>query len=234
MTSYSDQFTMGSKIYTGRVDMFHEEEYYIDFIVALSLRFESEFTFMVFEDQTKAGLDCKPHYHFMIVSTESHDNIKRWMKKHDPAGMSKTNAALKQTTDFDKAIVYMLKQYHRHQYVPFSDFDEEELEYYINLSKNYNDELKLNTWSDHQKQIAENIKKLKINDRYRYIEYIYEYIFDWNAKETTKENQEIKVPNDMRSTILYIESKTLSRDEFVHRGKEDYSMFEMAKINRNY
>lgn len=224
-------------IYSGRLDQFDTEEsvistflFIIDFINATN-------AVLTFEDETKAGLPCKPHYHFIFESDHTHDYIRRFISEHPE--LKGSNSSLKHCEDYTKGMIYILKQYPKQQYIPFSDLDEEQLDYYIQLSKQYNDQLKLNNWKEHIDYFME-ISKFKENTKRELIlKQLLGYIYDWNRNET---NKRIDMPTNLKKTLTYIEEKICSRSEFIDRIMADNNMFlyaeemydmKMEKIRQN-
>lgn len=237
--------------FSGRLDQHYDEEWYIDFIMNFKNEFDFEDTVMTFEDRTKAGLQCKPHFHFVVKfdtkpilsnpnwelddeipaykctrKEPKHDTIRRWMSAYDKE-LTKTFSSLKKTDDYDKALVYMLKNYHVYKYVPFSDLDEDELNRYIEMSANYQDTLEINTTAEHLEEITKQLRQQTNFKRTFMGKFIINYILDWNEKHE-KKSQKIKRPKDIKLWIKQIEFDILDVEENMSREYNDNMAFYMA------
>lgn len=207
-------------IFSGRLDQWAEEEEVILWFILFTETFGVYESVLTFEDQTKSGIDCKPHYHFVIRTSKpySHDRIRRWMSKLPD--LTGTKSSLKSVPDkeLDKAYKYILKQVQRHQYIPFYDMDEDKLIALIEDSRDYNDnKVKVNKWKDHMQLICQEIKekyKDKYPDRREILEAVGEYIYKYNEKQ---QGVKLTYPVNLRSTIHYIESEILDQKEFMVR-----------------
>lgn len=207
-------------VYSGRLDQFDTEEsvlflftYILDFLNCTN-------AVLTFEDQTKAGLPCKPHYHFIFESEYERDYIRRFIS--EIPHWKGSNSSLKVCDDYQKGMIYILKQYSKQQYIPFSDLEEDKLNYYIELSKDYNNKIKLNNWSEHIDHFI-TISKFKENaDRAVILKTLLGYIYDWNKDEA---NKRIDMPVSLKKTLNYIEEKVCSRREFIDRQMSDNGLY---------
>lgn len=203
--------------YSGRFDQYADEQDMIDFFYDLLIKFDCEDALMTFEDKTKAGLPCKPHYHFVFKSPEtSREKIRKYISKNPE--LKGTCSSLKVCDNYDKALCYILKQYHIHQYIPFSDYDSDELQDFITISQNYNKDLVVfNSFKDHVDYLIETIHKEyadKIPSRLDLVQSLGEYVYNWNSD--TK-NKPINLPTNIKQTIVYMETRILPKKEFMTR-----------------
>lgn len=201
------------KIYSGRMDMWTSEETeIIDFFYLLLSEFDCESGVLTFEDRTKTGLHCKPHYHFIFKapSNISHDRIRRFMSRNPE--LKGSRSSLKETDDYKLGLIYILKQYPIQKYVPFSDLTEDELSEYIKLSAEYNGKLKLNKWKDVLELIVENLL-IQSSNQVQYITRL--QIMELMAETSFK--YDVNMPVNLRTSITYVERKVLPIKEFMRR-----------------
>ena len=205
-------------VFTGRLDQYDDEIEMVSWFWSMLEQFDADDALLVFEDQTKTGLPCKPHYHFIMKTNSNHDTIRRWMSLN--LELKGTNSSLKSTEEYDKAMYYILKQYPIQKYIPFSDLDQDQLNYWIKLSSQHNQQIKLNTWPDHLEEIVKGLKeKFPYNpERYDIYLFIIKYVINWNRDP---EKRRIEKPTNMNKTIQYIESYVLSEDEQINRFMMD-------------
>lgn len=207
-------------IYSGRLDQYDTEETILLFFIYILDYLNCTNAVLTFEDQTKAGLPCKPHYHFIFETDYERDYIRRFISENP--NWKGTSSSLKVCDDYNKAMIYILKQYPKHFYIPFSDLDEEKLSYYIQLSKDYNDKIKLNNWSEHIdhfiiiSEFKENVDRAVILNR------LLGYVYDWNKEEN---NKRIDMPASLKKTLNFIEEKVCTRKEFIERQMSDNGIF---------
>lgn len=208
-------------IFTGRFDQYCAEEDFIIWFEEMLQHFDCTDSILVFEDETKTGIKCKPHYHFLIKTEALHDNIRRYISKN--IDLKGAHSSLKSIDDdnFELAMIYILKQYKTQQYIPFSDYTEEELNEYIKISATYQTKIKLNSWPDHLEEITKQINLLPDHDticREHIYNFIFKYTLLWN-KDDTKER--IDLPCNMKKVINYIESRVLHEITWLQRSMQD-------------
>lgn len=208
-------------IFSGRLDQWDSEEELLCFFLCFIEHFQCTDIILAFEDLTKTGLPCKPHYHFLFKCNTTHDTLRRHLSKEP--NLKGPLSSIKETTNYTKAAIYTLKQANHQQYVPFYDFggtdeeDEQRLLRYLEESANYQEEITLNTWKDHVAVIIDLIKikyTKQFPSRLDLLNDIYEYIYDWNQKESIKH---INTPTNIKKDITYIESQVLPKKEFMQR-----------------
>lgn len=236
------------KNFSGRLDMWESEEAVLAFFICLTEKYNCKNIILAFEDKTKTLLSCKPHYHFLFQSDATHDTLRRYISSEP--NLKGCFASIKETPDYEKAAVYTLKQFKHQNYIPYFDFDQADkafhigafnefkefvingeldqvaiIDYYINLSEQYQNKITLNSWKDHIKQIIENLQvkyTKKYPSRLELFEYIYEYIYDWNQND---DNDPLNTPPNIKRDISYIEMKILDKKEFMQRMIMDNQHF---------
>lgn len=213
-------------IFSGRLDQWDSEEELLTFFICFIEQYECTDIILAFEDKTKTGLPCKPHYHFLFKCKSTHDTLRRYISKEP--NLKGSNSSIKTTDDYDKAACYTLKQFPDQQYVPLYDFggsDDEDLQrliQYIDKSIHYQESITLNTWKEHIKVIIELIQKKYTKyfpSRLDIFNDIYEYVYDWNQKEKVKH---VSPPMNIKKDIAYIESQILPKKEFMARMLLDH------------
>lgn len=207
-------------VYSGRLDQYDTEETVLFDLIDFFFHIDATDVVVTFEDRTKAGLPCKPHYHFVFNCDIKHDPLRRIMSLNE--NWKGTLSSLKSTDNYDKAMIYILKQYHIQQYVPFSDLDQDNLDHYIELSKRYNETLKINSWQEHVDYFLLSHNFKQDTSREKLISCLLGYVYDWNHNE---ENKRIDMPTNLKKTLNYIEEKVCSRKEFINRLSMDNGLY---------
>lgn len=161
---------------SGRIDMVLEDEDMLEFFVEMQTYFDMNDFIFVFEDKTKTGLQCKPHYHFIGTFTHKRDTVAKWLASHGKSYFS--THEIKTTDEYDKALLYILKQ----QQVVFHDFEEDQLNILMEQSKDYNKNLStLNGFRSHYlNKMIELMRENKISSRSSILYWIIDYVSEWN------------------------------------------------------
>ena len=224
-----------TQIFTGRFDKLDDEQFYIDLMKDLSKRYGSIFTIMSFENKTKTGLPTKDHYHFIMICPFSrvdyitqtktgvikitHDAVRKYITKQNKELLGGAKASLKNTEDKNKALFYVLKQ----QNVIYTDLDEPTITEWLDYSKNYQEEIKINSWAEHFEEIIKQITEIGKFDRPFLLMYIIKYIKSWNEIAST--SQQIDPPRDIRHTVRQIEFRCLPAEEIFNLNMDEYGAF---------
>jgi len=215
---------ISTQIFTGRFDKLDNEQFYIDLIIELSKRFQSELTIMSFENKTKAGLPTKDHYHFImicpLIKEITHDKVRKYITKHNKELLGGSKSSLKNTEDKNKAFYYVLKQ----QKVVYTDLDEPTINEWLSFSKTYNEEIKINSWSEHLAEMIKQIQQQSRRDRPYLLMFIINYMISWNEK-TDNEFRQIDRPKDLKHVVRQIEFKILSATDIYNIEMEEYGQF---------
>lgn len=191
-------------------------------------KFLCESYMICYEEKTKAGIPCKPHYHGIgkyttTIKVESQrDKMKKYFSK---AGYDKDKSQVHIIADdkeYNKALVYTLKQ----QNVFMTDFTKEEIEDLLEYTKSYQETIrdKLDTWSSHSERIMDEFKQKKVHYRREMLECIYDYIVAFNK---TNPAVPMKRPCDatLKNFMINAELQLLPRKACLERWKLDLFSF---------
>lgn len=223
------------QIFTGRFDKLTDQDFYVDLMKDLSKRYGSTFTILSFEDKTKTGLPTKDHYHFIMIcplkrinyvsKTQqgwikiTHDSVRKYITKYNKELLAGSKASLKNTEDKNKALFYVLKQ----QNVIYTDLDEPTITEWLDYSKNYQEEIKINTWAEHFEEMIKLLEDYDCYERTHLLMFVIKYIKTWN--ETASKQQQIDPPRDIRHVVRQIEFRLLSVEQVFNRNMEEYGTF---------
>lgn len=226
---------MSINCYSGRFDQYDDELVMIHFFTILLEQFDCDNAMLTFEDRTKAGLPCKPHYHFVFQSPEpSREKIRKFISKNPELKGTFSSLKVIELEEYSRAICYILKQYPIQQYVPYTEYGPVQMDEFIKISQAYNEKLVLNSFKEHIDYfILLTMDKYDIKpplikwgntepDRKQIFEDLYRYVYKWNNNSENK-NKPIILPSNIKPTIVFIESKILCEDTFIERAFLDNS-----------
>lgn len=201
-------------IISGHIDMVLEEEEMLEFFIEFQTYFDIEDFMFTFEDKTKKGIACKPHYHFIGIFTHQRNTVAKWLGTHGKGYYSTHEVSDEEKA---KAILYILKQ----QQVVFTDYDEKQLVLLLEESLDYNKNLSTKTGfkAHFMENIIPEMALERIKDRHNMVYYIAYYVQDWNKKHSDYPLM-MPTPAQMLSYIQYYSS--LHVKESVHAIVNDY------------
>lgn len=217
---------------SGRIDMVLEEEDMLEFFVEMQTYFDMNDFIFVFEDKTKTGLDCKPHYHFIGNFTHKRDTVAKWLGSY---GKGYYSTHLVTDDEKQKAYWYILKQ----QDVVFHDLEEYKLKLLLDQSLDYNKNLStLNGFRAHYtNKIMQLMAQEKLSSRSSILLYIIDYVTEWNL---VNKDRPMFLPNSnqMLAYIQYYEQlyiknpvkRQMDDYTFIFRGDDEYDE-EFKEIN---
>lgn len=200
---------------SGRIDMVLEDEDMLEFFVEFQTYFDINDFVFVFEDKTKTGLLCKPHYHFIGTFTHKRDTVAKWLGSHGKGYFS--THEVKDDEEDKKAQLYILKQMD----VVFTDMDEQQLAILMEQSKDYNKNLStLNGFRSHYlNRMILLMRENKISSRSSILYWIIDYVSEWNLANIDRP-MFLPPSNQMLAYIQYYEQLYITNA--VNRQLEDY------------
>lgn len=161
---YNMEYFSGRFDLDDTLDNFLEQivENYFPFILSHS---EPHFFIMAYEEHTKMGIPCKPHVHYIMHTTKNYDQLRYFIKTElGFIGPTSSIKSVKKDT-LNKALTYVVKQ----QKVVLYTINKTQLENILEISKTYNDSIKV---LNNDEIIVEAIRLIKEKSYSERIDYI--------------------------------------------------------------
>jgi len=190
------------------------EDEMLEFFIEFQSYFDIEDFIFTFEDKTKKGITCKPHYHFIATFTHQRNTVAKWLGTHGKGYYSTHEVS---ESEQQKAVLYILKQ----QEVVFTDYESSQLDLLLQQSLEYNMNLSTKTGfkAHYMENIIPQMAQEEISDRHDMVYYIAYYVQDWNRKHSDFPLM-MPTPAQMLSYIQYYSS--LHVKDSVHTIVNDY------------
>lgn len=199
---------------SGRIDMVLEEEEMIWFFIEMQTYFDMEEFVFTFEDKTKKGLPCKPHYHFFGKFSHQRNTVAKWLSLQGKGYYSTQEVKPDKTS---LALLYILKQHE----VVFTDYDPDHIELLIEESRQYNKSLMITGgFREHfTDAIMKELSEEEITERDSIIYRIIDYVKEWNMQHKDQPLF-LPPPQQMLAYVQYYESLYVKSSS--HRILLDY------------
>jgi len=211
---------MTSVLYSGRLDVVgNEEETVAKFREFLVFGGIKQYI-LSREDKEKDGVTpTKVHFHFLIISTKSHDSMRREMTKlgwKGPLGSLSIAVAPPKRT-LEKSLHYVLKQ----QNIIISDW--ENIEQLKEQAKEYNEEIVLKPCFDHhfKEFIMPEMSKRNLSFRGDMLMYMIEYVTKYNQND---KGAEMALPTTTSTMLRYLQKYEMKQfpNDCTHSILQDY------------
>ncbi len=216
-----------------RLDKVGDDQHMKTIFQNLETAYKSDYLLVCYENKTKAGIECKEHYHGLIKSPKfihkpesDRDKLKKYFKE---VGFEKTLAHVQIVKTDDakellKAYTYTAKQ----QQIFYTNLDIERTTKILQTAKDYQEEQKpKNNWFEHQQEIFKTFKEYydkykKITRNYMLTEIFY-YIYNWNQIHL---NDDLFISRPCNNTVMTFiqntEIKLLSIEQAKNMWMEDF------------
>lgn len=196
--------------------------------------FKPAVLFICFENKTKAGIDCKDHFHGLaVIDTKikiesQRDKIKKFFSKQ---GADKSLSHV-QIVETDKKSIHNAYCYTAKQQKPFyTNLHDEQIKKILEDSKINQEKIKplSNTWKEHEplifQQCQAHYKNTKSLSRHEMLRIIFNYLYDWNHSHP----DDLAIKRYANSTIMTFmyntEIKLLPKIQSLQLFMEDFKNF---------
>lgn len=223
-------------MFSFRLDKIGDDQQMKSVFTAFNDNFNCKSFVICYEEKSKVGIECKPHYHGIgsypttIKMESQRDKMKKYFGKVGFDHALSHVSIVKDKAEYMTGLLYTCKQ----QQVFMTSFTDENIQELLKQSRDFQDKIKSkrNCWSDHAEVLQEQFIEKKITKRLDMMYYIYDYIIDFNKNKPTdpellKVFVECKRPcdNTIKNFIINCEMLTLDRQSCLNRWEMDNYSF---------